>query len=89
VLADGTVVACDQDFNGSQPYGVFGDGTSFRSMWFGEAAAGIRKRIRDAPQDFSFCKNCPYADRQVSTCSIAGYRLRSPEGADSSTVSAG
>jgi MoaA/NifB/PqqE/SkfB family radical SAM enzyme len=78
MLADGTLVACDQDFNGSQPYGVFGNDVSFRSLWFGETAARIRKRIRDTPQDFTFCRNCPYADRPISTCSIGGYSLRSP-----------
>ncbi len=32
VLADGTVVACEQDFNGKQPYGVVSAERSFASI---------------------------------------------------------
>jgi radical SAM protein with 4Fe4S-binding SPASM domain len=75
VLADGTVVACEQDFNGVQAYGRISPATSFASVWFSERAAAIRKTIRDDPAQLSFCKSCPYADRATSSCSIAGYPL--------------
>lgn len=78
LFADGTVVSCDQDFNASQPYGTFGGETTFRSLWFGETAARIRQSVRDTPDKLSFCRNCPYADRETSSCTIGAYSLRSP-----------
>lgn len=77
VLADGTVVACEQDFNGTQAYGAFALGRSFRAIWFGRKAAAIRRRIRENPGQFSFCSNCPYADRPISSCSLHAYSLDS------------
>lgn len=76
VFADGTVVACEQDYNAGHPYGVISEKVSFSDVWFGGQAAGTRRIIRDAPQNFSFCRNCPYADRPVSSCSVAIYDLR-------------
>jgi len=77
VLADGTVVACEQDFNASRAYGVFSAGRSFRSIWFSPAAAAIRRVIRDDPEQYSFCSRCPYADRPISSCSLQAHQLRS------------
>jgi radical SAM protein with 4Fe4S-binding SPASM domain len=71
VLADGTVVACEQDFNGVHAFGRISPETSFASIWFGEKAAGIRRVIRDDPEQLSFCRSCPFADRATSSCSIA------------------
>jgi radical SAM protein with 4Fe4S-binding SPASM domain len=76
VFADGTVVACDQDYNGSHAYGVYSKERSFASIWFSREAAAIRKTIRDDPGQYSFCGNCPYADRPTSSCSLQGYPLR-------------
>ena len=76
VFADGTVVACDQDYNAQQPYGTLTDGTSFADIWWSKQAAEIRRTIRDNPQDFSYCKNCPLKDRPISTCDIQYYDLR-------------
>jgi radical SAM protein with 4Fe4S-binding SPASM domain len=76
VLADGTVVACEQDFNGHHPYGVFSAERSFASIWFGREAAGVRRTVRDDPEQYSSCKNCPFADHKLSTCSLEGYTLR-------------
>jgi len=76
VLADGTVVACDQDFNGREPYGVLRKGGSFRSIWTSRRASEVRRTIRDRPGEFSFCRNCPYADRPISSCSFDGYAVR-------------
>lgn len=75
VLADGTVVACEQDYNAVQAYGVVSEQSSFRSIWFGRKAAEIRRVIRDDPGRYSFCNNCPYADRPVSSCSLESYLL--------------
>jgi radical SAM protein with 4Fe4S-binding SPASM domain len=76
VLADGTVIPCDQDYNGTQAYGRLTPETSFASIWFSREAAAIRKTIRDVPAQVSFCRNCPFADRPTSSCSIQGYQLR-------------
>jgi MoaA/NifB/PqqE/SkfB family radical SAM enzyme len=76
VFADGTVVACEQDYNGSHAYGVYSRERSFASIWFSPEAAAIRKTIRDDPGQLGFCVNCPYADRPTSSCSIQGYQLR-------------
>ena len=76
VLADGTVVACEQDFNGGQPYGKLSEQRSFADIWFGAEAARIRKAVRDEPEQYSWCRNCPFADHKFNSCSIEGYALR-------------
>ncbi len=76
VLADGTVLACEQDFNGIHSYGVMSPGASFARLWFGKKAAAIRRTIRDTPHQFSFCHNCPYADRPTSSCSIQALEFK-------------
>jgi MoaA/NifB/PqqE/SkfB family radical SAM enzyme len=76
VLADGTVVACEQDFNGVHAYGAFSQERSFRSIWFGPEAAAIRRIIRDDPGRYSFCRRCPYTDRPISSCSLDACQLR-------------
>jgi radical SAM protein with 4Fe4S-binding SPASM domain len=80
VFADGTVVACDQDYNGQQPYGTLADGSSFADIWWSKKAAGIRKTIRDNPAEFSFCRNCPFKDRPISTCSIEYFNIAGTPG---------
>lgn len=79
VFADGTVVACDQDCSAQKPCGSLADGSSFADIWWSRRADGIRKTIRDNPKEFSFCKNCPFRDRPVSTCSIQYLDLRKQE----------
>jgi len=76
VFADGTVVACDQDCRAQQPYGSLADGSSFADIWWSRRASEIRKTIRDNPSKFSFCKNCPFRDRPISTCSVEFLDLR-------------
>ncbi|MFO7692344.1 MAG: radical SAM protein [Vicinamibacterales bacterium] len=76
LLADGTVVACEQDFNGGQPYGVLKKGGSFRDIWLSSRASEVRRTIRDRPGELSFCRNCPYADRPISSCSFDSYAVR-------------
>jgi len=75
VFADGTIAACDQDFNAQQPYGSLADGRSFGDIWWSKQATEVRRTIRDNPDDFSWCKNCPFRDRPVSTCSIQYFDL--------------
>jgi len=76
VFADGTVVACDQDCNAQQPLGRLADGSSFKDIWWSKRAAEVRKTIRDNPDRFSFCKNCPFRDRPVKDCSVQYFDLR-------------
>jgi radical SAM protein with 4Fe4S-binding SPASM domain len=73
IFADGTVVACDQDCNGTQNYGTMADGASFKSLWWSKQADEIRKRIRDNPGSLSFCVNCPFKDMPVATVSRDSY----------------
>jgi len=76
VFADGTVVACDQDYNAQQPYGSLANGSSFADIWWSKRAADVRQTIRDNPDSFSYCRNCPFKDRPGSTCSIQRFDLR-------------
>jgi MoaA/NifB/PqqE/SkfB family radical SAM enzyme len=76
VLADGTVTVCEQDFNGRCAYGVLGTDGSFREIWWGARAAAVRRTVRDHPDEYSFCRNCPRADRALSSCNLASYALR-------------
>jgi radical SAM protein with 4Fe4S-binding SPASM domain len=76
VLADGTVCSCEEDYNASQPYGKLTKNNSFADIWWSKQAAEIRKTIRENLESFSFCRNCPYKDRLVRTCSIQYYDLQ-------------
>ncbi len=76
LFADGTVVACEQDFNASAPLGVVDGGVSFRDVWFGAGAARLRKVIRDEAGNLSFCRNCPACGRENSDTSFDAVMLR-------------
>ncbi len=76
VFADGTVVSCDQDNSAEQPYGKLTDKTSFADIWRSKRAAEIRRIIRDTPQKYSTCRNCPFKDRPVTDCSVQRFDLR-------------
>ncbi|BBO18037.1 radical SAM protein [Candidatus Brocadia pituitae] len=76
VFSNGCVVSCEQDFNAQQPYGMISRNVSFKDIWFSKRAATIRKTIRDTPSNYTFCLNCPFADRPISSCSIEAYDLR-------------
>jgi len=75
LLSDGTVVACEQDCNAQHPLGTVTGQTSFRQIWRGEQARAVRKQIRDNGAQVSFCRNCPYADRADTDCSVELRRL--------------
>jgi radical SAM protein with 4Fe4S-binding SPASM domain len=70
LLADGTVVACEQDFNAQHPMGRVTTSHAFGEIWRSSQARQIRRLIRDAGDTVSFCRNCPYADRPTSSCSL-------------------
>lgn len=75
VFADGTVVACEQDYNAKLPLGTFSALNPFRTIWHSEHANNIRKQIRDHNCDIRFCRNCPYRDRETTDCSIQAHCL--------------
>jgi radical SAM protein with 4Fe4S-binding SPASM domain len=75
VFADGTVVACEQDYNAQQSFGKLSADHSFADLWFGPRSKTIRRIIRDTPESLSFCRNCPYADRWATACSIRAFNL--------------
>jgi radical SAM protein with 4Fe4S-binding SPASM domain len=70
MLADGTLVSCDQDYNGRMPLGRVTGNRSFDQLWFSTQAAVARKKVRDDPQSLSFCRNCPYRRRATDSCSV-------------------
>ena len=76
VFADGTVVACEQDYNAQLPMGVMKEGVSFSDIWFGKPAMRIRKIIRDRPKTPSFCRNCPFCDRPTTDASVQWHLLK-------------
>ena len=76
VFADGTLVACEQDYNAQCPMGKIIHGSSFRDLWFGKKATQVRGMIRDTPETVSFCKNCPYSDRCTTDVSVEVLYLR-------------
>ena len=75
VFADGTLVACEQDYNARLSMGQINDTTSFSDLWFSDHAKSIRRQIRDRGGEVSFCRNCPYRDRGTTDCSIAAHLL--------------
>jgi radical SAM protein with 4Fe4S-binding SPASM domain len=70
VYADGTVVACEQDYNARAPFGVLNKETRFRQIWSSPQARAVRKLIRDTPEALSFCRSCPFSDRVTEPCSV-------------------
>jgi radical SAM protein with 4Fe4S-binding SPASM domain len=76
VFADGTVVPCDQDSSARHPYGSLADGSSFAAIWRSKRATEIRKVIRNNPQKYTSCRNCPFKDRPVTDCSIQRIDIR-------------
>lgn len=75
IFADGTIVSCDQDSNAGHAYGKLSEGSSFANIWWSKRAANIRKIIRNYPDQYSSCHNCPFRDRPVTDCSIQRYDL--------------
>jgi radical SAM protein with 4Fe4S-binding SPASM domain len=75
VFADGTVVACEQDYNAQLSFGKLSMHMSFANLWFSSQSKTIRRMIRDASESLSFCKNCPYTDRWAGACSIRAFNL--------------
>jgi MoaA/NifB/PqqE/SkfB family radical SAM enzyme len=70
IFADGTLVACEQDYNAQHSFGVLSPGSSFRALWQGIKARRVREQIRDHSQRLSFCRNCPFIDRQITDASV-------------------
>jgi MoaA/NifB/PqqE/SkfB family radical SAM enzyme len=75
VFADGTLVACEQDYNAQNSFGVLSPGISFRELWQGMKARRERRLIRDHSQRLSFCRNCPYIDRWITDASVEAIRI--------------
>ncbi len=75
VLADGTLVLCEQDYNGELAVGRIEDGVTFSNLWYGNRAARLRQAIRDEAEGVAFCRKCIYADRPITDCNLAAYQL--------------
>lgn len=76
LFADGTLVACEQDYRAQLSFGKVSGQSSFKELWYSKHAEEIRKTIRDNPQCQSFCQSCPYKDRDSSDCSISAHSLK-------------
>jgi MoaA/NifB/PqqE/SkfB family radical SAM enzyme len=76
LLADGTVVLCEQDFNATSAIGQVGRDVAFKELWFSRRAAELRKRIRRHPESLSYCRNCPAWDRGLTDTSVSGLFFR-------------
>jgi hypothetical protein len=74
VFADGTVVGCEQDHNGTRPLGTLGDGVSFRDAWYGAQAAQVRREVRDGAIP-TFCVGCSARDRPMTSVSKKAFFL--------------
>ncbi len=75
VFADGTVTACDQDFNGTMAYGRVGTDGTFRDIWFSQRAARVRKTVRNDLTAYSTCRSCPYQDRKTNACTVDLFQI--------------
>jgi len=75
MLADGTIVGCEEDYNAQLPMGRLDEGTTFGRIWRSRAAVEVRRRIRDHMDGQSFCRNCPYRDRDSTSCSVESVLL--------------
>jgi len=78
ILADGTVVACEQDHMGSYPLGKVGVDGTFRDIWYSPRAAQVRRLIRDSRHCVSFCQHCPYETSSTSDCSLLYWPVSAP-----------
>jgi MoaA/NifB/PqqE/SkfB family radical SAM enzyme len=74
LFADGTVVGCEQDHNGTRPFGSVGNGASFREVWDAAQAARARKEVRDGPLP-GFCLGCAARDRPMTSASKKAFFL--------------
>jgi radical SAM protein with 4Fe4S-binding SPASM domain len=63
LLADGTLVACEQDYNARLAFGRVSGNISFADVWRSEKSVEVRRAIRDHAEELTFCRNCPYRDR--------------------------
>jgi radical SAM protein with 4Fe4S-binding SPASM domain len=64
VFADGTVVACEQDFNADRPLGRVTATWGFQDVWYSAGAARQRRAIKaDHRRTIGFCARCPFASR--------------------------
>jgi radical SAM protein with 4Fe4S-binding SPASM domain len=81
VLADGTLVLCEQDYNAEFGVGRISAGVSFRDLWYSRRAAQVRRAIRDARTTVSFCEKCIYSDLETSDCNLEARSV----GGDAST----
>jgi radical SAM protein with 4Fe4S-binding SPASM domain len=70
VLADGTVVSCEQDAHAELPLGRLVEGVSFGDIWFGPEAKRVRRILRDEQMTVGFCRQCPFRDHQYTSCSF-------------------
>jgi len=82
VLADGTLVLCEQDYNADFGIGRIAAGVSFRDLWYSRRAVQVRRAIRDARTTVSFCEKCIYSDLETSDCNLEARSVRGDASTD-------
>jgi len=70
MYADGTLVLCEQDFNGEAAVGRIERGVSFSNLWRSAGAAMLRHKILRNPGFSSFCSSCPERERGSTNVSF-------------------
>jgi radical SAM protein with 4Fe4S-binding SPASM domain len=70
VLADGTLVLCEQDYNAELGLGRISGDVSFQDLWRSPKAAQVRRAIRDDQDHVSFCRKCPFKELETADCSV-------------------
>ena len=75
LFADGTVVACEQDYNAKLAMGRVTESIRFKNIWTSSQATAVRQQIRDSYKNVSFCRNCPYRDRETTDVSIQAHYI--------------
>lgn len=74
-FCDGTVVACEYDYDLDLGWGNFNT-VSMRAMWNSDRAIRVRRQIRNGEQRPAFCKRCSYRDVKGDSCVISCVELR-------------
>lgn len=68
VFQDGTVVACEFDYNEECALGSL-TASPFRELWNSDTAIAIRRALRKRDREFpAFCRRCPFPDARRGDC---------------------
>ena len=75
MLSDGTIVACEFDYNAEHAFGNIKEQT-FKEIWFGEKANNFRKMHSKDHAFTDFCEKCPYTGMIIDGCVFERFDLK-------------